>query len=154
MHASRIQTFSEANTGSAKSRSNEPNNQDSVASAPVLNAREAAPANYYQVNFIEVFEHVLAAYEHVLPTKLAQSLHNYLRADDDVQRLFARLLTRKGPVFLEQSLSYSEVSDTTTALENLVASGLIRRNPAVPADRRGGGAVGPEAGTRAVIQQW
>ena len=135
MPVSRIQTFGEANAGLTQSRSNEPNAQDSVASAPVLNAREAAPADYYQVNFIEVFEYVLAAYEHVLPAKLAQSLHNYLQADDDAQRLFARLLTRKGPVFLEQSLSYAEVGDTTRALENLAGYGLIRRNPAVPADR-------------------
>ena len=36
----------------------------------------------------------------------------YLQADDDAQRLFARLLTRKGPIFLEPSLRYAEVQFT------------------------------------------
>ena len=135
MLVSRIQTLDEAKTDSARSRSNATNAQHAVSSAPLLNAQEAAPADYYQANFIEVFEYVLTAYENVLPAKLAQSLRSYLQADDDTQRLFARLLTRKGPVFLEPSLSYTEINDTPSAIENLTTCGLIARNPALPADR-------------------
>ena len=135
MPVSRIQTPDGANTDLAQSRSNGSNAQDAVANTPLLNAQEAAPADYYQANFVEVFEYVLTAYENVLPAKLAQSLKSYLQADDDAQRLFARLLTRKGPVFLEPSLSYAEINDTPSALENLATYGLIARNPALPADR-------------------
>ena len=105
-----------------------------VTGTPLLMAKEAAPADYYQNNFAEVFAYVLAAYQEILPEDLEQSIGAYLQADDDAQRLFARLLTRKGPIFLERSLRYAEVSNSHDALANLETFGLISRNAAVPAD--------------------
>jgi len=110
------------------------NADESVMDAPLLKAQEPAPADYYQNNFAEVFAYVLSAYHGILPEDLEQSLDAYLQADDDAQRLFARLLTRNGPIFLEPSLSYAEVSNLHQALVNLEALGLIRRNADVPAD--------------------
>ena len=110
------------------------NANEAVMKAPMLKAQEAAPADYYQNNFAEVFAYVLTAYQEILPEDLEQSLGAYLQADDDAQRLFARLLTRNGPIFLEPSLCYAEVSNSHHALANLEALGLIKRNAAVPAD--------------------
>ncbi len=110
------------------------NADEAVMDAPLLKAQEAAPADYYQNNFAEVFAYVLTAYQEILPEDLEHSLGAYLQADDDAQRLFARLLTRNGPIFLEPSLRYAEVSNSHHALANLEALGLIRRNAAVPAD--------------------
>ena len=70
------------------------------ANRPLLQPNEAAPDDYYQNNFIEVFDFVLTHYQSLLPTELARALNQFLLADDDAQRLFARLLTRKGPIFL------------------------------------------------------
>ena len=58
-------------------------------------AEQAAPDDYYQNNFIEVFDFVLTHCKSLLPTELARALNQFLLADDDAQRLFARLLTRK-----------------------------------------------------------
>ena len=91
------------------------NADQSVTGTPLLIAKEAAPADYYQNNFAEVFAYVLAAYQEILPEDLEKSLGAYLQADDDAQRLFARLLTRNDPILLEPSLRYAEVRNSHDA---------------------------------------
>ena len=107
------------------------NADQSVTGAPLLIAQEAAPADYYQNNFAEVFAYVLTAYQEILPEDLEQSLGAYLQADDDAQRLFARLLTRNGPIFLEPSLRYAEVSNSLNALANLIPLMLNELSPPI-----------------------
>ncbi|MEM9623440.1 MAG: VRR-NUC domain-containing protein [Pseudomonadota bacterium] len=95
------------------------------------------PEDYYQNNCRTLLEFVrhqyadvhLGAHQYVL--ELADV---YLNAGDDAQRLFARLLTRKGPLFRKDSLRYAEVGDLDAAIEQLLALGLIEVNPAAPAD--------------------
>lgn len=52
----------------------------------------------------------------------------------DARRLFARLLTRKGPLFRADSLRYAEVADTDAALVELGAAELVQLNPLLPGD--------------------
>lgn len=101
---------------------------------PLLQPNEAAPDDYYQNNCIEVFDFVLTHHQALLPTELAGSLQQFLQADDGAQRLFARLLTRKGPIFFEHRLNYREVSDSDQALDNLSDCRLISRSAQVPAE--------------------
>ena len=77
---------------------------------------------------------MLAHHQALLPTELAGSLQQFLQADDGAQRLFARLLTRKGPIFFESRLNYREVGDTDQALDSLSNCGLITRSAQVPAE--------------------
>ena len=104
------------------------------ANRPLLQPNEAAPDDYYQNNCIEVFDFVLAHHQALLPTELAGSLQQFLQSDDGAQRLFARLLTRKGPIFFESRLDYREVGDTDQALDSLSNCGLITRSAPVPAE--------------------
>ena len=108
--------------------------QFAPANRPLLKPHEAAPDDYYQNNVIEVFDFVLTHHQALLPAELARALHQFLLADDDAQRLFARLLTRKGPIFFEHTLDYREVSDTHQALGDLTDRGLILRCGQVPAE--------------------
>lgn len=101
---------------------------------PLLTPQQAAPADYYQNTFIEVFDFVLKHFENIAPPGLIHSLGVFLQAGDDAQRLFARLLTRRGPVFFEDNLIYREVNHLSKALEALQHMGLIRRSNHVPGD--------------------
>lgn len=108
--------------------------QTDTANRPLLKPQEAAPDDYYQNNFIEVFDFVLNQHQALLSTELARALHQFLLANDDAQRLFARLLTRKGPIFFEHTLDYREVSNAQQALDDLTNRGLILRCGQVPAE--------------------
>ena len=105
-----------------------------TASRPLLQPHEAAPDDYYQNNFIEVFDFVLTHHQALLPTELTRALHQFLLAEDDAQRLFARLMTRKGPIFFDHTLDYREVTDRDEALDDLANRGLILRCGQVPAE--------------------
>ena len=105
-----------------------------TASRPLLQPHEAAPDDYYQNNFIEVFDFVLTHHQALLPTELTRALHQFLLAEDDAQRLFARLMTRKGPIFFYHTLDYREVTDRDEALDDLANRGLILRCGQVPAE--------------------
>ncbi len=107
---------------------------DAAETAPVLKPQQAAPEDYYQNNFIEIFHFVVDHYDQIMPKALSISLASFLGASSDAQRLFCRLLTRKGPHFFEQKLVYAEVSDKAKALPELAFSGLIGRNTSIRAD--------------------
>ena len=94
----------------------------------------APPADYYQANCRTVFQFVLDQYAPLLDGASRAQLGSYLHASDDAQRLFARLLTRKGPIYRIDSLSYKEVADLPRALNELEASLLIQINPRLAAD--------------------
>ena len=112
----------------------DPNPFSSYSPAPLLQPQQAAPEDYYQNIFIEIFRFVLSQYATIMPWEMRSSLQSFLHLSSDAQRLFARLLTRKGPVFFDVTLVYPEVGSTTHALEELTAAQLIRRCQAVPAD--------------------
>jgi hypothetical protein len=70
---------------------------------------------------------------------LLESERDYLRRaftlSVDAQRLYARLLTRKGPLIRIDSLCYREVFDVEASLAELDASALLLRDPPLPADQ-------------------
>ena len=107
---------------------------DAAAERPLLQPQQAAPEDYYQNNFIEIFEYVLDNYEGIIASELSNALDYFLTASSDAQRLFARLLTRKGPHFFEHKLTYKEVTSKTTALAELAHHNLIRRGAPLPGD--------------------
>ncbi|NCF45555.1 MAG: hypothetical protein GWP70_12165 [Proteobacteria bacterium] len=99
-----------------------------------MQPQQAAPEDYYQNIFIEVFGFVLGQYAALMPCEMRHSLQSFLHSCSDAQRLFARLLTRKGPVFFDTKLAYPEVSSSAHALEELTAAQLIGRCQPVPGD--------------------
>ena len=100
----------------------------------MLVAKQPAPENYYQNNVLRVVEFVLERYDGIAPAALVADLRGYLQASQDSQRLFARLLTRKGPVFDQGTLGYREVADSEAALAELEDRNLVRSQGPIAAD--------------------
>lgn len=103
-------------------------------SEPLLVPQQPAPDDYYQNTFTEIVAFVTTHYAGVVPDLVLQTLQGFLQADEQDKRLFARLLTRKGPVFFENSLSYREIADPRHTLLRLEVNGLICRGSRIPAD--------------------
>lgn len=94
------------------------------------------PEDYYQNNCQTLLEFVRAQYAGMQQAADVMRVADaYLAASDDAQRLFARLLTRKGPLFRVDSLNYAEVHDSAAAIGELRALDLLDINPPAPADR-------------------
>lgn len=100
----------------------------------ILIAQSPAPDGYYQNNFQNVFQFVVERLEGIVSDKIIQGLKTYLDASDDAQRLFARLLTRKGPTFLINSLNYTEINDLPGAVNELCKQELLQLSPHVRAE--------------------
>lgn len=100
----------------------------------MLTPQTPPPEDYYQNNCRLLFKHVLTRFPHLLDTAHKRALLAFLHADDDAQRLFARLLTRKGPWLRCDSLDYREVGDTQGAIDDLQARNLVQRQSPGPAD--------------------
>jgi hypothetical protein len=100
----------------------------------MLTPNRPPPEDYYQNNCRELFDFTLARYADLLPPDVARDVSAFLDASDDAQRLFARLLTRKGPNVRVDSLNYREIDDRAAALDELLASQLIIVRPDTAAD--------------------
>ncbi len=92
------------------------------------------PKDYYQNNCRTLLGFVLDRYAHLLQAHQVHTLQAYLALSDDGQRLFARILTRKGPCIRLDTLDYAEVSDLAGGLKSLSIAKLISINPHGPAD--------------------
>lgn len=107
----------------------------------MLTPRTPPPEDYYQNNCRTLVRHVLhhcrnnGQGSELLDSRCIAKGQCYLQASDDAQRLFARILTRKGPWIRCDTLQYAEVGDTFAALTELEHVGLINLNPPTPADR-------------------
>ena len=93
------------------------------------------PEDYYQNNCRTLFSFVLEHYADLLSAPDIAQLRRYLSLTDDAQRLFARLLTRKGPLIRLDSLNYAEIQDLNAALEQLVATQFICLNAPASGDQ-------------------
>ena len=77
----------------------------------------------------------MARFQGIADDSIITDLQSYLEASSDAQRLFARLLTRKGPTFLTASLKYAEVSKLDLAISELSDLNLLRISSPVPGDQ-------------------
>ena len=100
-----------------------------------LKPGEAPPPDYYRTNLIDVCGYVLNAHRSVLEEDDLRWLAALRDAGVPAQRLFARLVMRKGPLFRTDKLAYTEIDDMALAIQSLVAGGLAERNARAPADQ-------------------
>jgi len=82
------------------------------------------PAGYCLLNLETVLTEVCARYGDFLQEEEARVLAAFLALPLGARRLYARLLTRKGPWFREDGLDYREVEDVPGSLRSLVAAGF------------------------------
>ncbi|WP_078083809.1 VRR-NUC domain-containing protein [Microbulbifer mangrovi] len=97
---------------------------------------ELAP-DYYLSNFRALVDFVVARYENLLSAGERGFYSRFCALATDSQRLYVRLLSRKGvpslagALFRQRKLAYAEISDLSAAVEELLASGLLQRNPSL-----------------------
>lgn len=98
---------------------------------------ELAP-DYYLSNFRALVEFVMARYQPLLSDGEQQFYQAFQTLDTNSQRLYVRLLSRKGvpspagALFRQGKLVYPEIDHLPLAAERLIRAGLLQRNPDLP----------------------
>jgi hypothetical protein len=108
--------------------------QEPVADAPLLQAHSAPPTDYYAANLRRLLEHVLAFHRDLLEPDVYDYARRLQASSRDAQRLFARLIVRKGPWLRVDKLRYPELEDVDAALRELEALGVLVLGGPAPAD--------------------
>mgnify|MGYP000101974874 CR=1 FL=1 len=81
------------------------------------------PTFYYHQHFLELLEFVSTHYEHVLSREDSELVTDFGRLDTTAQRLYVRLVNRKGRVFDAGKLAYPELGSLRPLLATLRARG-------------------------------
>lgn len=106
----------------------------SIWRMPLLQADQPPPPAYYANNVRQVLAQVASLYGDIVPRTVAAFLAQHASLSEPAQRLYARLIMRKGPVFRLSKLSYAEVDNLELAVEELAAAQLLDRNTHSAAD--------------------
>ncbi|MCZ6459625.1 MAG: hypothetical protein O6766_09710, partial [Gammaproteobacteria bacterium] len=101
---------------------------------PQLAAQQPPPADYYADNVRYLLTHVGEHHVDLLSGSEIQFIDAVTRASIQAQRLFARVLSRKGPWIRLDKLRYPEVEDVAASLAELSQLGIVEVNAAAPAD--------------------
>jgi hypothetical protein len=102
---------------------------------PVLRPNAAPPPHYYADNVLRLLRAVETQYSDILLDDEREYLQRIFRLSTGALRLYARLITRKGPLIRVDTLCYREVDDPASALIELESAHLVLANPALPADQ-------------------
>ena len=100
-----------------------------------MSAPVELPPDYYLANFLALLDFVMSRYEDLLSADERGFYTDFRALDVDSQRLYVRLLSRKGrpsaagALFRQRKLAYAEIGDLSAAAERLVQVGLLLRNP-------------------------
>lgn len=105
-----------------------------AAGAPLLEARKAPPPDYYAANLRRLLEHVLAFHGDLLEPAVLAYARSLLASSTDAQRLFARLIVRKGPWLRVDKLCYPELERLDEAVRELETLGVLAVGGPAPAD--------------------
>ena len=101
----------------------------------MLTPSAPAPEDYYQNNCLTLLSFVLERYSDLLTVDEQTHYRSYIDLSADGQRLVARLLTRKGPLFRIDNLNYREIHSIDRAVTELRSVGLVEINPDCAADQ-------------------
>ncbi|MCZ6711976.1 MAG: VRR-NUC domain-containing protein [Gammaproteobacteria bacterium] len=111
---------------------------------PQLAANRPPPPDYYAENLRQVLAHVRLHYADVLMPEEHAFAQSVLACSAAAQRLFARLIGRKGPWIRVDKVNYAEVDDLENSLDELHLAELISVNDPAPADALLGLLTNPE----------
>lgn len=100
----------------------------------MLTPRSPPPPNYYVDNLCKLLHHTLRQYHDLLNQEEQDVAGSILNLSTDAIRLFARILSRKGPVYFVNKLNYSEVRDRNKAIEEMGKVGLLSFDNEVPVE--------------------
>jgi hypothetical protein len=102
---------------------------------PRLVPRQAPPPDYYADNLSFLLAEVAQRNHDLLTAAEQRLIAGWTAASSSARRLFARLLTRKGPWFRCDQLRYAEVTDSGAAIAELANVALLTQQPSAPADQ-------------------
>ncbi|WP_231758845.1 VRR-NUC domain-containing protein [Microbulbifer elongatus] len=100
---------------------------------------ELAP-DYYLSNFHSLVDFVVSRYGKLLSQEEQCFYQTFRQLQPDSQRLYVRLLSRKGvpssigALFRQHRLTYTEIGDVPAAVDELASARLLTRDPALPLD--------------------
>ncbi len=86
------------------------------------------PESYYLDNVRILFAHVEALYQDLLDDRSRHFLQNFHQLDEDVQRLYIRLLNRTGEYFRLSKIRYREIANVPKTLKQLESAGCVAIN--------------------------
>eukprot|EP00271_Cylindrocystis_brebissonii_P007485 TRINITY_DN21055_c0_g1_i1.p1 TRINITY_DN21055_c0_g1~~TRINITY_DN21055_c0_g1_i1.p1 ORF type:complete len:1170 (-),score=184.47 TRINITY_DN21055_c0_g1_i1:4-3513(-) len=79
----------------------------------------------YQANFLYMLDTVLERDGHLFDEDETRLLSSFKKLPEDAQRLFLRIVQRKGPWFRVGSLNYSDVDDKALAVDSLLGASFV-----------------------------
>ena len=103
-------------------------------SRSVLRPGVPPPPDYYRNNLLRVLDHVFHYHADLLSAAEMEFVVAVRKAGRDAQRLYARLIARKGPHIRYDRLNYREIDDCSRALDELTQAGLVESNGEAPTD--------------------
>ncbi|ARU58958.1 nuclease [Oleiphilus messinensis] len=89
---------------------------------------------YYLDNFRQLTDFVTVRYSDLLDLDEARFLSDFAVLSRDAQKLYVRMLTRKGDVFRRSKLQYAEITDIDEAARELARMDFIDTNPSLSLD--------------------
>lgn len=96
---------------------------------------EGVPSDdYYANNVRTLIDFVVDRYQDLLVDEELHFSESVLNMSADAQRLYARILSRRGPIFLVEQFVYHEIEDIAVAFEELEKRELIAYNSNVPTE--------------------
>ncbi|MCY3542408.1 MAG: hypothetical protein OXH31_10975, partial [Gammaproteobacteria bacterium] len=106
---------------------------DSSPKVPRIN--EGIPSDdYYANNVCKLLRFVVDRYRDLLNEEELKFSTSVLELSADAQRLYARILSRRGPIFLLAQFVYREVKHAASAFDELERNKLINRTAEVPTE--------------------
>ena len=93
------------------------------------------PDSYYLDNVLVLFDHVEQLYSDLMDAELLAFLERFATSSIDCQKLYIRLLNRRGTLFRQQKLDYAEIGSMTAAASAGIHFRPLDRSPT--SDRRG-----------------
>ena len=93
------------------------------------------PPDYYRRNLLRVLSFVAAQHADLLQPVDVRFIAAVEALGASAQRLFTRLISRKGPLLRRDRVVYAEVEDSGAALGELAAVGLVELNPQASAEQ-------------------
>ncbi|TNE52498.1 MAG: VRR-NUC domain-containing protein [Deltaproteobacteria bacterium] len=103
--------------------------QNSTPTPQPATTVDGLPLDYYRTNFLELLEYVAKQYDDLLLEDERQLYQAYVRLSPDGQKLYTRLISRKGPYFRKRKLHYPEIRNLSQAAQELEDVGLLSINP-------------------------
>lgn len=83
------------------------------------------PQGYYLTNFTELVSYVFEQYEDLLDETERDFYLTFSKLSSDAQKLYVRMLTRKGNLFRLNKLQYAEIEDSSSSAKELEKHRLI-----------------------------